>query len=194
MKGNSRLAEQQRLMAVERGDAGSARGAEIMVIDPTKTYDPSRSAVGGRTYNTGAARTKEFYFNQKTNPGTYQTRDFFGAKSAAAGEKTFATRDANTRGRGEIPNVNKAAETKTAPTKEAWDADKTAEAKNLRDGRREFLGAESKKARQSIDPATMANWRDGNGSVMNTGNSVEKFNTLKPLTIEDIRELLNKNK
>ena len=29
---------------------------------------------------------------------------------------------------------------------------------------------------------------------MNTGNSVEKYSTLKPLSIEDIRELLNKNK
>ncbi len=194
LRENSRVTEQRRLMAVERGDAGSARGAEIMVIDPTKTYDPSRSSVGSRTYNAGAARTKEFYFNQKTTPKSFQTSDFYGTKSAAAGDRKFATRDANTRGRYEIPNVNKAEETKTAPTKESRDAGRTAEVKNLRDGRREYLGPETKQARQNIDPASMANWRVGGESVVNTGSGVEKFSTLKPLTIEDIRELLNKNK
>lgn len=195
LEGNSRLAEQRRLLAVERGDAGSQRGAEILVIDPNKAYDPSRSAVGSRTYHAGGARTKEFYFNQKTNPGSYRTRDFYGAKSAAAGGKKFATREANSRGQYEIPNANKAAETKTAPTKEAWDAGKTAEAKNLHDGQREFLGRESRKVGQSVDPATMSDWRGGGSEhVTNAGSSVEKFSTLKPLSIEDIRELLNKNK
>ena len=194
LEGNSRMAEQRRLLAVERGDAGSQRGAEILVIDPHKAYDPSRSAVGSRTYNAGGARTKEFYFNQKTNPGSYRTRDFYGAKSAAAGEKKFATREANSRGQYEIPNANKAAETKTAPTKEAWDAGKTAETKNLRDGRREFLGRESRKVRQGVDPATMGDWHGGGENVTNAASSVEKFSTLKPLSIDDIRELLNKNK
>lgn len=195
LEGNSRMAEQRRLTAVARGDAGSARGAEILVFDPNKAYDPSRSAVGSRTYNAGSARTKEFYLNQRTNPGTFLTRDFYGAKSAAAGDRKFATRAANTRGQSEIPYANKVAETKTAPTKEAWDAGKTAETKNLRDGRREFLGRESRRVGQSVDPASMADWRGGGSErVTNAAGSMEKFSTLKPLSIEDIRELLNKNK
>ena len=41
----------------------------------------------------------------------------------------------------------------------------------------------------------MSDWRGGGREqVTDTGSSMEKFSTLKPLSIEDIRELLNKNK
>ena len=192
---NSRLLEQRRVLAAENGETGSKRGAEILVIDKFKTYDPSRSSVGGRTYNTGNARVKEFYYDQKAHPGSYGTRDFYGSKKAWAGDMKFAARDANTHGKYAIPNATKAAGTKTATTKEAWDAGKTAATKGLYDGKREYLGPESTKLRTPIDPASQGDWRSaGRESVVNSVNSVEKFSTLKPLTIEDIRELLNKNK
>ena len=66
--------------------------------------------------------------------------------------------------------------------------------RSLHDGRREYLGPESKKLRQSIDPVTMADWRNGGESMVNSGTSMEKYSHLKQLSIEDIRELLNKNK
>ena len=191
---NSRLVEQRRVLAAENGEIASKRGAEILVLDPNKTYDPSRSSVGGRTYDTGKARVKEFYYDQKAHPGTYGTRDFYGSKPAAAAEKNFATNAANTHGKYAIPNADKAADSKAAPIKTAWDAGKTAAVKDLRDGNREYRGPERAKLGKSIDPVTMADWRNGGESVVNSGTSVEKYSTMKQLTIEDIRELLNKNK
>ena len=194
-KADSSLVEKRRLLAVENGDVASKRGAEIAVWDPNKAYDPSRSSVGGRTYDTRNARVKEFYYDQKAHPGTFGTRDFYGSKKNWSGDMKFAARDANTHGKYAIPNATKAADTRTAATKEAWDAGKTAATKGVYDGRREYLGPESTKLHTPVDPATMGDWRTGGReSVTNSVNSVEKYSTLKPLTIEDIRELLNKNK
>ena len=192
---NSRVLEQQRITKVENGDARSQRGAEIMVMDKYKSYDPTRSSVGGRTYDTGNARVKDFYYDQKAHPGSYGTRDFYGSKKDWSGDLKYAARDANTHGRYAIPNATKTAATKTAATKEAWDSGKTAATHGLHDGQREYLGPESKKLRTPVDPASQGDWRNaGRESVVNSGTSVEKYTTLKQLTIEDIRELLNKNK
>ena len=188
---NSRLMEQRRMRTVTGTDIASARGAEIVVFDPNKSFDPSRHAVGGRTYETGSARTKAFQFTQKANPRTFETRDFSGAKTAGAGRMLFATKAANTRD----PYATKTAATKTAATKESPDAGRTAAVHDLHDGQREFLGKESGKLRQAADPVKMADWRNGGReTVTNSGSSVEKYSTMKQLTIEDIRELLNKSK
>ena len=193
---NSRTVESRRMHVLDgSGFSGTKRWAEIAVLDPDKTYDPSRSSVGGRTYDTSRARVKEFYYDQKAHPGSYGTRDFYGSKKNWSGDMKYAARDANTQGRYAIPNATKAADTKTAVTKEARDAGKTAATRGLRDGQREFLGPESTKLRTPIDPASQGDWRSaGRESVVNSGTSVEKYSTLKTLTIEDIRELLNKNK
>ncbi|MCE9611724.1 MAG: hypothetical protein K8R23_16110 [Chthoniobacter sp.] len=191
---NSRLAEQRRVMAVERGDVASARGAEILVFDPNKKYDPTAHAVGGRTYGTGEARTKAYSFVQKANPGTYKTRDFYGSRASSANGMKYATKEAATRGSEGIPHANTPAATKTAATKEAWDANRASEVSYLHDGKREYLGKESKKLRQGIDPATLGDWRNAGETVSNGATSVEKYGTMKQLTVEDIRELLNKSK
>ena len=193
---NSRTVESQRMHVLDgNGFSGTKRWAEIAVLDPDKTYDPSRSSVGGRTYDTGHARVKEFYYDQKAHPGSYGTRDFYGSKKDWSGDLKYAARDANTHGRYAIPNATKTAATKTAATKEAWDSGKTAATHGLHDGQREYLGPESKKLRTPVDPASQGDWRNaGRESVVNSGTSVEKYTTLKQLTIEDIRELLNKNK
>ena len=192
---NSRTGESRRMVALDNGFTGTERWAEVTSVNPNKTFDPSRSSVGGRTYDTGNARVKEFYYDQKAHPGSYGTRDFYGSKKNWSGDLQYAARDANTQGKYAIPNAAKAADTKTATTKEAWDAGKTAATRGLRDGQREFLGPESAKLRTPIDPASQGDWRSaGRESVVNSATSVEKFSTLKQLTIEDIRELLNKNK
>ena len=192
---NSRRVEQRRVSAAENGDVGSKRGAEILVIDKYKAYDPTRSSVGGHTYDTGKARVKDFYYDQKAHPGSYGTRDFYGSKKNWAGDMKFAARDANTHGKYAIPNADKTADSKAAPIKTAWDAGKTAATRGLHDGQREYRGPERAKLGQSIDPMTMADWRHGaQESVVNSGTSVEKYSTMKQLSIEDIRELLNKNK
>ena len=193
---NSRTVETQRMNVLSgSGASGTKRWAEIAVIDPDKSFDPTRSSVGGRTYDTGNARVKDFYYDQKAHPGSYGTRDFYGSKKNWAGDMKFAARDANTHGKYAIPNADKTADSKAAPIKEAWDAGKTAATRGLHDGQREYRGPERAKLGQSIDPMTMADWRHGaQESVVNSGTSVEKYSTMKQLSIEDIRELLNKNK
>lgn len=187
---NSRTVEQRRMMEAESGQAGSQRGAEILVPNKYKEFDPSRNAVGGRSYNAGQAHTKSFLFAQKAKPESYRAGDFYGSKKAWGGNRLFGAKDANIPG----PFGAKIADTRTAATKEAWDAGRSAPTRALTDGKREYLGPESKKLRQTIDPVTMADWRNTGESVMSTGSSVEKYSTMKSLTIEDIRELLNKNK
>jgi len=198
--GNSRSLEQHRMNAISNVHgawaASSERGAEILVYDPNKSFDPSRSGVGtARTFGTGGARTKEFNFDQKVRAESFATRNFSGSKANAAAERQYATGAANSAGKYAIPNVDKDVGNKTATTKALWDGEKVAATQDLRDGKRQFLGSESKKLGKSIDPKDLADWRKGaNESVIYHGGSVDRIGTLKPLSIEDVRELLNKNK
>lgn len=186
---NSRVVEERRQRIIDGRQVASKRGAEIAVYDPKKTFDPSRSAVGGRTYNAGKAQTKSFYADKQARVGDYRTGDFYGSKTAWAGDMKFGTKQAATK-----DYATKDAPTKTAPTGPASDAGKTAASRGLSDGQREYLGPESKKLRTPVDPATMGDWRNTRETVSDSGGSIEKYSTMKTLTIDDIRELLNKNK
>ena len=167
------------MRVLDNGDAGSARGAAILVPDTSKTFDPSRNAIGSaRAYGTGGARVKDFRFEQKAHPGAYETRDFREAKSNAAAQRKYATREANTRGKYAIPNTAQDAGNKTAATRDAWDGSKVAATRDLSDGNRPYLGPESKKLNTSVDQTKEAGWKGD----------------LKPLSIDDVRTLLNKNK
>lgn len=195
-KENSRAIEQRRMRALDHGDVTSARGAEILVADYTKQFDPSRSGVGtARTFGTGGARTKEFNYQEKYRPESYQTRGFAGTKSNAASERKFATKAANTNGQYVIPNADQDVAGKAARTKELWDGSKVAATRDLRDGDRTYLGQERKNLGKIMDPKELANWRSGGGeTVIYSGTTVDRVGTLKQLSIEDVRELLNKNK
>ncbi len=184
------------MRALDYGDVTSQRGAEILVPNYMKEFDPSRSGVGtARTFGTGGARSKEFNFQQKVRADTYLTRDFQGSKTNTGAERKFAANDANTRGKYTIPNVDKDAGNKTAATKELWDGNKVAATQDLHDGQRPYLGPESKKLNRTMDPKEMADWRNaGKESVVYGDGTVERISNLKQLSIEDVRELLNKNK
>ncbi len=196
VKQNSRHTEERRMRAMTYGEVGSQRGAEILVVDPTKAFDPSRSGIGTiRPYGTGAAQAKGFNFKQKAQAETFNTRDYAGAKANAAGQRSYAAGDANTKGKYEIPNATKEAGQRTAETRELRDGTKVAATKDLSDGKRPYLGPESKKLGNALDPKTLADWRSaGTESVIYNTNTVERVGTLKQLSIEDVRELLNKNK
>ena len=87
----------------------------------------------------------------------------------------------------------KAADTKTAATRESWDAHKLAPTRELADGRRLFLGREHDKLGKSSDPKELAKWQTGE-TVTYSDGQIEKVSTLKPLSVEDVRDLLNKSK
>ena len=146
----------------------------IMKPDETKAFDPATEAnIGGRTLAPKTARTKG-YATGSYSAGQYGTKDFAGTKGAWDGNLRFATREANTKRGYETNGI----EVKTAPTREARDAGRTTATRPLWDGGREFLGPERGKLDKAVDPNKRIEWRGD----------------LKPMTVEDIRALLNKNK
>ena len=192
---NTRATEQRRMLAIENGEVNSGRGAEIYMPDKTKVFDPSHAtASAAHSYGTSQAHTKDFNTDRNIRLDTYQTRDFYGSKPNQAGQRTYATGEAATKGKYLLTDATKKAGTKTAATKEAWDANKVAPTHALADGSRLYLGPERKKLNQQIDAKELANWRNGGESVIYTDGAIEKVSNVKQLSIDDIRELLNKSK
>ena len=204
---NTRVVESRRMKALDYGDAGSERGAEVLVLDKYKAFNLAGAVTGStRSYKTGSAQMKDFNYVQKVTTGSYHTRGFLGSKQSAFSDQRFATRAARTTGNYEIPNATKQAGTKTAPTQEAREANLAMAVHTLPDGRRQYLGKEKKKMETSVDPKEAANWRGANAMVTTGGEigqskgrrryitPTEQIGQMKELTIEDLRELLNKNK
>ena len=177
------------------GQVQSEGWAELLVPNQSKAFDVNRAIRGSsQTVSTGKAQTKEFYFDQKIRPEGYRTRAFWGTKDSALRDAKFATIDANTRGKYEIPNAGKKAATKSAAVKEAREANDKLATRNLPGGDREYLGPESKKVHRAVDPKVLANSQSAGTSVTSTGGTVEVGGTLRQLSIDDVRAILNKNK
>ena len=192
---DSRRIEQQRMLAIANHEANSERGAEVLQYNKNKSFDPNRAtAAAAHGVSTKSASTKSFYSDRQMRLDTYQARDFYGAKPDLASQRGYATKEAPTKGKFLNLFAKKTAPTKTASTKEAWDANKEAPTRPLADGRRPYLGRESKKMNQSISAQEMANWRNGGESVGYTDSTVERMSSMKQLSIDDVRELLNKSK
>ena len=176
---NSRVVESQKMRALDYGDVASKRGADMLVVDPEKSFDLGNAATGStRSFNTGKARVKDFNYEQKVTTQSYNARSFFGAKQSAFSDQRFATRAARTTGNYEIPNAAKKADTKTAVTKDAREANKTMATRDMPGGDRRYLGKEAEKMKKSLDPNARVGW---------SGD-------LKEMSIDDLRDLLNKNK
>lgn len=191
----SRSVEEQRVRAMSYGDAASTRGAEVLVPDFHKVYAADgRAGAKIKTFDTGSARTKTFYSNAKTAAKSYDTRSFAGAKASRLTEQNFETKEARARGKYEIPNLGKDAGAKTVGVTEARESSKTMAVRKLRDGERPYLGREMARIGQAPSPESLADWRQGGEATVTVGGKVEKFSTLQPLSIDDVRELLNKSK
>ena len=191
---NTRSTEMRRMSRIENGEVNSARGAAIVEYDPNKSYDAmAHATAAARSYGTKNASTKDYYTDRNLRIDSYQTRDFYDSKANSAAQRKFATTEANTKGKYAIPNASKAAATKTASTKTSSEATKLAATRDLPDGGREYLGPERKKLGTSYSAKDLANWRNGE-SVDYSNGAIEKTGSFKPLTVDDIRDLLNKSK
>jgi hypothetical protein len=191
---DTRALEQRKMLAVEDGRVSSERGASILYPNTDRSFDPNKyTASAVRGYDAKSAPAKGYDAAHSFRVDTYATRDFYGSKANSAAERKFATTDANTKGKYLIPNSDTPYGTKTAATKESWDAHKQNQTRELADGHRPYLGKESKKVHQSVNPKDLANWHDGE-TVSYGDGQIEKVSTLKPLTIDDVRDLLNKSK
>ena len=117
-------------------------------------------------------RTKDF------NAKTYRSKNF-NAHGAWMGDMKFTTKAANTSGKYKIPGLDKQPGNKQARVKEAHDANKDASTRAFAKGDRPYLGKEAEKIKKGIDPNNQpAGWQG---------------NELRVLSIDDIREMLNKN-
>lgn len=164
-------------------------------LDQGLVFDPRQGAVGnGQTFSTKSAQAPTFQYDQRTVPGKFETKEFSQSKTSWFSKLKFWSKDANLKTGREIPNVNREAETGTSAVKDAREASRTLAVRDVPGGDRAYLGPESKKLKTAVDPKTMADWRNGGESVGYTGKTVERYSNLKPLSIDDVREILNKNK
>jgi len=156
------------------------RIAKILHPDRTLSYYSGEHTLGGmKSFGTNSAKSKEFDISQKFHPSGYASeKGFKGAKSDWKGDAKFATTAAKTEGKRGILNADKKAGTKTAATKDASEGAKKARTREDRYAKREFLGPESKKIHENT-PITKANSWKGD---------------LQPMTIDEVRDLLNKPK
>ena len=205
---NSRAVESRRMRALDYGDVTSQRGAEMLVVDPDKSFNlKSMSGGTSKTFRTGSANVKDFNYVDNVSTRSYtNTRGFWGSRQSAFSEQRFATRGARTTGDYEIPNATKKAGTKTATTKEAREANLAMAVRTLPDGSRQYLGKEKKKMETPVDPKEAANWRGASAMVTTGGDMgagkagrryitpVEQYGHMKEISVEELRELLNKNK
>jgi hypothetical protein len=192
---NTRSTEQRRMHDIENREVNSERGAQILDYTFDKSFDSNgATAAAAHGVSTNKAHTKDFYAGRPMRIDAYQTRDFYDSKTNRAAQRSYATGEANTKGKFLNLFEHKKADTRTAATKEAWDANKGAPSRSLSDGRRPYLGPESKKLNRPVDATELANWRNGGESVIYTDGTVERVSTMKQLSIDDIRDLLNKSK
>jgi hypothetical protein len=149
-------------------------------IDQGLVFDPRQGAVGqGQSFNTRTASLNSFQYEQKVAPSKYDTREF-APKTSWFSRLKFWTKDANPKSASQVPNISREADTKTAAVKDARDAGKTMPVRGLAGGDRVYLGPERAKLDRSVDPnKPLPGW---------TGDK------LQTLTLEEVRELLNKNK
>lgn len=144
------------------------------------TFDTRKSASSAsRSFSSKSATSKSFLFKQKGLAKEYRAKNFAGSKSAWMGDFKFAARQANTRGKYEVPNATRQANTKTMEVADARESTKGMPAREFAKSHRPYMGREADKMKKGYAPGEQPEGWSGELSVM---------------TIDDVRELLNKNK
>jgi hypothetical protein len=159
--------------AVARAQDMSPRWNSIVNPDKDPTTSMQKKTYyGGKSFQqTGPAYTKDFYYTEHYSPKSFSTRSYYGATPYSTGK--FATNGANTKGEYEIPNAAKKADTKTAETKESSDSRKLYATRDYTT--REYRGSEAQHLKTSL-------------------KGEPEVGSLKPMTVDQVRDLLNKNK
>jgi hypothetical protein len=179
-------AQQQEAGIVGRifSKADTARQAvNASAVDPKAKADPAlTSSLGTRKFESSAfsARTFDagtFHGTRSATTGTYETRSFFGIKNPWFGRKVFATTSSSLTER-DAPGADRAYRSGAFTVKDYATAGKT-------DG--------------MVDDAVLpsaAAPREYRGPERNKRNGIDQFtqNLSKDLTIDDVRDLLNKGK
>ena len=142
------------------------------ILNPTlnpATDLQGKTFYGGadKGFSTSSENVKTFHWTDLFRLKTYTGDKKFAAKDYWTGNYEKGTKSARTEGNYAIPNVAKQTEVKTNPVKEAREANRTQETKDY-DKNRPFLVPG--KAQKALDSEQEAQ---------------------KPLTVDDVRKLLN---
>lgn len=147
-------------------------------FDSTKGSPVANRSVGGRKASTKEFSTRGFSARE------FSARDFAGSKPALFGKGKFDTAAAPTKGRNEIPNADAKAPTQAVAVKSTWDAGKKVDTRTASGAGREFVVKGRSQDRLDIEK----------NQPRGTSTPIGYTGDLKSLTIQDVRELLNKNK
>lgn len=170
---------QRAISSIEKADAAmgaSKTGKDGKPRKRKKQDDTLKTEFSDKTFSSGdrafgkaASGQKEFQFDQKVTPDKFATRSFFGIKNPWFGRKTVATDQASLWSKTAVANADKSFAVDSANTREFYQADKVA------GERLEEISTRSTK----IEPKAQG--------MMDT------ISNQKNLTVEQVRELLNKN-
>jgi hypothetical protein len=187
---NTRALEQMRMKAVTNGEVTSHRGAEVLCPNPGKVFDPQsasfsgrKTVSSGRSVSTKAAYTNEFYFQDRVRTRAFDTRNFT-TKTSWQTDRAFETKAAPTK---ESWFSKRTAKTKTYDTKAASGTDKALPVREMAEANRGFVA----KGRRQAEYDSKGPAAQGFGGERISGESWS--GDLKPLTIDDVKNILNKN-
>lgn len=163
---------------VQRWDTPAQKAMEAMKPGKKKKNDPSLQADfsdkaftgGGGEFGKKLSGQKEFQFDQKVSSEKFATRSFLGIKNPWFGRKTVATDKASLWSKTDIANANK---------KFAVDAAAT----------REFYQTDKKAGLRLAEVPTRSTKVEAKAQGM-----MDTISNQKNLTVEQVRELLNKNR
>lgn len=176
------------LLFLALGTVALAQQQEEKLIDRLKrgpnsnlTYDTNQSTFGNHSApSSKVVKTTDF------NTRSFMAREFI-SKPYAGSEKHswfaslfFPAKSASTSGKYEIPNASRAYGTKDVPTKEARDAGKVS-------ATTAFAATDLQYLKRNRFDASIKTAPSQDKTVGYTGD-------LRPMSIDDVRELLNKNK
>jgi len=151
----------------------------ILKPNMEQKFNPEiHSTNGVKTFTAGAAPSKGFYSDKQVSDRgkDYNSKDFAGSKGAWMGDTKFTTKAAKTDSGREIKNAVTKAPTKAAQVKDDPDRNKAAPTREVYYAKREYAGPESKKIHSTVTADKENSWK---------GN-------LQPMSIDDVRDLLNK--
>lgn len=180
---SSRAKEQQRLNAAT-APKPTSREEQVMKPDYTKEFNPSTANFGsGRSLTGSSAATNAFHIVDRTRTKSFAT-GAFATKQAWGADAQFAT--------------------KTMPTKQSWFAKLTAPTKTYatRESRDANMGLQGRvlpgsEKRFVAIGRRQAEMDKGGASIMPLGGEREGGQSwngeLKPMSIQDVKSLLNKN-
>jgi hypothetical protein len=145
--------------------------------DRSEAFNLSKiSSAASRTYSAHSANVKEFSYDQKFSPKDFNVHSYSGAKSFWKGDFKFLTKSTDTK-----TYATKEAPTKALPVKDATEAGKLMPT-------REFAGQRAYLKHGPTDHFVDKKGYSPDNAPLGVTSDLEK------MSIDDVRNLLNKNK